>query len=535
MLYQGSVGQWDAVEGAQNFADYSDHGDHLAQDAEEASARQDTKWGVIGALAAESVAMCRTVSRSSAGSFKVRPSKISSSSSSSNSRRLRIQSQSQTQTQTQTQTQIQTCLPATSYVTALPANTAHLYGLSNAANYFYYSSNSAIASAMNGMNPDQYLAMCSQTISPVTSYSTSPYTTDQATGFGQHSQAQQHVNPACTQMTMDGFDHFDGLESLSGIEESLDGLDGISGLSGGYEPSVAAISPQSWGSSSSRRSSPDRGEDTWSLPLTSSPAESHGSPASSPLAIEAAVSSSSSSSNSSKSNSSNNNSNNNNNNNNNNTNSSSSSSSSDGSNVSSGSNNNDTATAVAMQQKRSNSEGESARDHPLYKKAVCQPDGYYHCPWEGDENCNHKPEKLKCNYEYVYYCLILIFPLLFISFPFHRILTLAANSSTRTSSPTAASTAPARARAFRRRPASCATSARPMPCTATATSPTSALRLAATAPTLALASRASGTSRTTCAACTTPTASSWSAWLPPLPPLPLPPSLRRWPSAAARP
>jgi len=45
------------------------------------------------------------------------------------------------------------------------------------------------------------------------------------------------------------------------------------------------------------------------------------------------------------------------------------------------------------------SEGESARDHYLYKSATPSADGLYHCPWEGDQSCNHKPEKLKCNYE----------------------------------------------------------------------------------------------------------------------------------------
>ena len=40
------------------------------------------------------------------------------------------------------------------------------------------------------------------------------------------------------------------------------------------------------------------------------------------------------------------------------------------------------------------------RDHPLYQNTTIDPDGLYHCPWEGkDPACNHKPEKLKCNYE----------------------------------------------------------------------------------------------------------------------------------------
>ncbi|KAI0199570.1 hypothetical protein F4808DRAFT_209158 [Astrocystis sublimbata] len=41
----------------------------------------------------------------------------------------------------------------------------------------------------------------------------------------------------------------------------------------------------------------------------------------------------------------------------------------------------------------------SARDHPLYKNAFPKPDGLFHCPWEGQASCNHKPEKLKCNYD----------------------------------------------------------------------------------------------------------------------------------------
>lgn len=41
----------------------------------------------------------------------------------------------------------------------------------------------------------------------------------------------------------------------------------------------------------------------------------------------------------------------------------------------------------------------SPRDHPLYQRAAARPDGLYHCPWEGEPSCNHKPEKLKCNYD----------------------------------------------------------------------------------------------------------------------------------------
>ncbi|KAI1268564.1 hypothetical protein F5Y18DRAFT_415270 [Xylariaceae sp. FL1019] len=50
--------------------------------------------------------------------------------------------------------------------------------------------------------------------------------------------------------------------------------------------------------------------------------------------------------------------------------------------------------------RRPSGDGEStARDHPLYKSATLHNDGLFHCPWEGDQNCNHKPEKLKCNYD----------------------------------------------------------------------------------------------------------------------------------------
>ncbi|KAF7548417.1 hypothetical protein G7046_g8686 [Stylonectria norvegica] len=49
--------------------------------------------------------------------------------------------------------------------------------------------------------------------------------------------------------------------------------------------------------------------------------------------------------------------------------------------------------------RRQITEGESARDHDLYKKAAPMDDGLYHCPWEGQTSCNHKAEKLKCNYD----------------------------------------------------------------------------------------------------------------------------------------
>ncbi|KJZ72900.1 hypothetical protein HIM_07663 [Hirsutella minnesotensis 3608] len=49
--------------------------------------------------------------------------------------------------------------------------------------------------------------------------------------------------------------------------------------------------------------------------------------------------------------------------------------------------------------RRQGTDGESARDHALYKNATPHADGLFHCPWEGQQSCNHKPEKLKCNYD----------------------------------------------------------------------------------------------------------------------------------------
>jgi hypothetical protein len=55
------------------------------------------------------------------------------------------------------------------------------------------------------------------------------------------------------------------------------------------------------------------------------------------------------------------------------------------------------------QTRRASADADSsgAREHHLYRNAQTGPDGLYHCPWEGkDSACNHRPEKLKCNYEY---------------------------------------------------------------------------------------------------------------------------------------
>jgi hypothetical protein len=59
----------------------------------------------------------------------------------------------------------------------------------------------------------------------------------------------------------------------------------------------------------------------------------------------------------------------------------------------------DFALPPSYNSRRQSQDGETARDHPLYKNAVPKSDGLFHCPWEGQASCNHKPEKLKCNYE----------------------------------------------------------------------------------------------------------------------------------------
>ncbi|RKF75484.1 hypothetical protein GcM1_233022 [Golovinomyces cichoracearum] len=43
----------------------------------------------------------------------------------------------------------------------------------------------------------------------------------------------------------------------------------------------------------------------------------------------------------------------------------------------------------------------NAREHPLYHNVSPGEDGLYHCPWENEpgSNCQHRPEKLKCNYD----------------------------------------------------------------------------------------------------------------------------------------
>ncbi|KAM3471999.1 hypothetical protein MY5147_005538 [Beauveria neobassiana] len=50
-------------------------------------------------------------------------------------------------------------------------------------------------------------------------------------------------------------------------------------------------------------------------------------------------------------------------------------------------------------QQRSSVESDSPREDHRYKNAMRGADGLFHCPWEGQTGCNHKPEKLKCNYD----------------------------------------------------------------------------------------------------------------------------------------
>lgn len=40
----------------------------------------------------------------------------------------------------------------------------------------------------------------------------------------------------------------------------------------------------------------------------------------------------------------------------------------------------------------------SGRENPLYR-GTRGPDGLYHCPWEKEASCSHKPAKLKCTFE----------------------------------------------------------------------------------------------------------------------------------------
>ena len=53
---------------------------------------------------------------------------------------------------------------------------------------------------------------------------------------------------------------------------------------------------------------------------------------------------------------------------------------------------------MSCQRRSSEGEATTAREHPLYQVGPSD-DGLYHCPFAGKEDCSHKAEKLKCNYE----------------------------------------------------------------------------------------------------------------------------------------
>lgn len=56
------------------------------------------------------------------------------------------------------------------------------------------------------------------------------------------------------------------------------------------------------------------------------------------------------------------------------------------------------ATPVPNERKSNEGETMTPREHPLYHVGPGD-DGLYHCPFAGSEDCTHKAEKLKCNYE----------------------------------------------------------------------------------------------------------------------------------------
>ncbi|KAL1875763.1 hypothetical protein VTK73DRAFT_9824 [Phialemonium thermophilum] len=143
-----------------------------------------------------------------------------------------------------------------------------------------------------------------------------------------------------------------------------------------FDPRMPGGSPHSWESASSRISSPGLPDDTWSNgPIASSPTGTHGS---SPdfqghtssimsrnmSAAHVVVTSEDLQGN-----------------------------------VTTHDGNFRTLTAASFNTRRPSGEGESARDHYFYRNPPTDADGLYHCPWEGDASCNHRPEKLKCNYD----------------------------------------------------------------------------------------------------------------------------------------
>ncbi len=343
-------GQWNTAaaatdEGAQNFPSYPDHGD-LAQDTEDFYSLhgpedyQQQTWGNTVAMAADSVAMHRTVSKSSAGSFKSHTIRASTQKA-----RPRIQTTSAGGVASAfAASSLSSGSEAAYDIASSVVAQARLAGSGSAMNSYYsgHQDGSAI-SAMAGsqLSPGQYMSMYSQGLGSTgygvngISLSTQLPSMAELGHIQQHQYEQQHVDPTCTQMHMD------------------------------YNGSPSAITSHTWDSSSSRRSSPGlAAEDTWSPSVVPSPSESQDSAASSPFGqAEFRLSLPYQQQQQHRQ---------------------------------------DQQQRQPEEQKenRSNSEGESARDHPLYKDAVCQGDGYYHCPWEGKDSCNHRPEKLKCNYEY---------------------------------------------------------------------------------------------------------------------------------------
>ena len=96
------------------------------------------------------------------------------------------------------------------------------------------------------------------------------------------------------------------------------------------------------------------------------------------------------------------------------------------------------------------------RNDPLYSRGP-ESDGLYHCPFKSDPNCQHKPTKLKCNYEYDKISPFSVECDANISCP-------AANSSTRTSSRSDARSKRAPSKSFLRQPVFYATKERHMEC-----------------------------------------------------------------------
>jgi len=44
-------------------------------------------------------------------------------------------------------------------------------------------------------------------------------------------------------------------------------------------------------------------------------------------------------------------------------------------------------------------ESESLEHHPLFTHAVQEEDGLWHCPWEGEDYCEHKPSVLRADFK----------------------------------------------------------------------------------------------------------------------------------------